>query len=228
MTTGTQTHDDLLAATGRSLSERGYDVIVSPDVSILPAALRSPRPAAIALGRHPKLVIEIARDSPEAARRVAALQQALTEAPEWRLHLVLDRASASPSVPIASDEAIRVVLEDATHLAGIDARAALMLTWSALEALVRSRRPDDFARPQSPARVVERLASEGIVGPTEAAFLRATGASRNAVAHGDLSRAVAADEIVRFAEIVKDLISSPALAALEDGTEPTVAGRAAP
>ncbi|WP_372421813.1 hypothetical protein [Salinarimonas chemoclinalis] len=216
MTIGSRTQAELLAAAGRRLSAEGYDVIVGPDNSLLPAALRARRPDAIAVGRDPKLVIEIVSERSESASRMAALREALEAAPGWKLHVVLDRTSPASTMPSVADDEIHAVLQSVSQIAGVAPPAAVMLAWSALEALVRRRRPETFARAQSPARIVEHLAAEGIVLPGDAAFLREMAASRNAVAHGDLQTTVNPAAIHRMVALVRDLAASPELAVQED------------
>lgn len=211
MTIGSRTQAELLAAAGRRLSADGYDVIVGPDSTLLPEALRARRPDAIAVGRDPKLVIEIVSERAESAARVATLREALGTAPGWKLHLVLDRASPASTMPTVADDAIDASLRSVLQTATVAPPAALMLAWSALEALVRRRRPETFGRPQSPTRIVEHLAAEGIVLPGDAAFLREMAASRNAVAHGDLQATVDPGAIHRMVALVRDLATSPEL-----------------
>ena len=206
-----QTAADILAATSRRLSEQGYDVIREPNRSMLPDSLQTYRPDAIAIGRDPKLVIEIARERPADAERVAGLQRVLREVPGWQLYLVLNRASNDPELARVTDAEIAPILDRALVVAQVDPRAALLMSWAALEALSRQRRPSEFSRPQSPGRIVETLAFEGIIGPSDAAFLRSMAESRNAFVHGDLRQAVSPDQISRFVELLRELTASAAL-----------------
>jgi hypothetical protein len=205
------TEADLLAATSRKLSEEGYDVIIEPSPSLLPGPLKKRRPDAIAIGRLPNLAIEVASDRPNDAQRVAELQRALKGTPDWKLHLVFNRASGPPELAKVSDSDIPPLLSQALNVAQIDTRAALLMGWAALEALSRSRRPDEFARPQSPGRIVERLASQGIIAPSEAALLRSLAAKRTAFVHGALEEKVDPAEISAFVAILNQLLSSPVL-----------------
>ncbi len=210
MTLARETEAELLAATVRQLSEQGYDVVVQPSASILPASLQRWRPDAVAIGRHPKLIVEVASERPEAARRIAELQQALKAETDWKLYLVLNRASGAPDLVTIEDTDIAPFLDRAVAVATIDARAALMMAWAALEALSRNRRPDEFSRPQSPGRIVERLASEGVVGPSDAEFLRTMAQKRNRFVHGDLRQVIEPNEVRRFVSLLQELITSSA------------------
>ena len=216
MTAVKDTEAELLAATVRELSEQGYDVVLEPSSTLLPPGLQQWRPDAVAVGRHPKLVVEIASERPETARRIAELQQALKAEVDWRLHLVLNRASNAPNLGTMDDTDIAPFLDTALSVAGVDTRAALMMAWAALEALSRNRRPNEFSRPQSPGRIIERLASEGIVGPSDAMFLRAMAQKRNSFVHGDLRQGTTINEVQRFVAFLRELIKSSALASQVD------------
>lgn len=217
MTLARQTEADIFAATARKLSEQGYDVVADPDASLLPDALRRLRPDGIAIGKNPKLVVEVASEGRQDAMRVAELQLALKEVADWRLHLVLAPSMTSTEIPRADDASIASILERASQLAPAEPQAALLLTWAAFEAFGRSRRPEDFARPQSPGRIIERFASEGIITPSEAATLRSMASKRNAFIHGHLSQNVEPEELRKFLDIIEELMNSPALEAASDG-----------
>lgn len=200
-----QTEAEILAATVRQLREQGYDVIVEPSPSLLPESLRGWRPDAIALGREPRLIVEVASESTGAAERIAGLQTALKAEPDWKLHLVLNRASGSPAIERVSDAEIDAFLDNALTVIGVDARAALLMTWAAFEALSRARRPTAFVRPQSPGRLIEQWASRGEIGPADAAFLRAMAEQRNRFIHGGLTQVVSEDDVRRFIDLLKEI-----------------------
>lgn len=203
----------ILDATVQSLSEQGYDVLVEPSASLLPYSLRPFRPDGIAIGRKPKLIIEVAREGPEDAQRVAKIQGALKELPDWRLHLVFASGTRTPDIALTEERNIAETVDRAIRLADIETSAALLMVWAALEALGRNRRPIDFAKPQSPGRIVERMAMEGMITASEASFLRDMALKRNAFIHGDLSQATTQDDVRKFAAIIRDLLAQPTMQA---------------
>lgn len=204
-----ETQAALLSATVRRLTEQGYDVVVEPSPSMLPPGLQKWRPDAVALGKEPKLMVEIASESARAATRIADLQKALRSEPGWKLHLVLDRASDAPSVARATDQQIDEVLENARRVAEVDARAGLLMAWAAFEALSRANRPDHFVRPQSPGRLIEQLAFEGEVLPSDTHFLRSMANRRNAFIHGDFLQSVSNADVERFISLLNALRLKP-------------------
>ena len=64
------------------------------------------------------------------------------------------------------------------------------MAWSTFEAIGRALLPARLGRPQTPARLVEVLASDGIVTPQEAEVLRRASAIRNVVVHGGIDTVV--------------------------------------
>src|SRR4051812_12341812 len=97
----------------------------------------------------------------------------------------IDRAADGPEiVPI---ETIKGVLGDAEKLLKAEQfPAALLLCWAAFEAFARNQLQSTFARPQTPGRIVEILAGDGILTPTEADKLRLLARQRNNFIHGAL------------------------------------------
>ena len=210
MTHARNTEFDLLEATARTLEEQGYDVVRSPAPSLLPEPLRSLRLHGVAIGRTPKLVIEVAQEGPENAKRVAVLQEALKEIPDWKLHLVVGFTTTPPEFSLVDEADIANTVDRASQLASTEAQAALLMAWAALEALARARTPSDFRRPQSPGRIVERLASDGTITPSEAAFMRSMAAKRNSFIHGDLSQLVSKSDVERFLDVLRGFLQATA------------------
>ena len=201
----------LLDAATRSLREEGYTVIVEPGASLLPEPLARLKPDAIAVGKTPNLVVEIAAESPSSAAKVQALQEELRNFPDWKLRLVVSRTTNGQELATISDGEISDLLQRMLEIGEMDPRAALLMGWAALEALSRQRKPEEFSRPQSPGRIVESFASQGIVTPTEAAFLRRMASKRNAFIHGDLRQDVTVEDVRQLGNAINSLIKSPYL-----------------
>lgn len=204
-----KTETDILEATARSLEEKGYDVFFDPASPLLPPELRALRPDGIATGREPKLVIEIAQESASDAQRIANIQRILRSFPEWKLHLVVGFASQAADLPQINAADISAVVDRAALLAQDETQAALLMAWAAMEAVARARMPEAFSKPQSPGRIIEIMAAEGSIAPSDAAFLREMAAKRNAFLHGGLKQRVATSEIQTFLTIVRNLITQP-------------------
>ncbi len=85
--------------------------------------------------------------------------------------------------------------------------AALLIGWATFEALGRRLSPTRFKRPQTPARLVEVLASEGQLMPSEADSARQLITARNRLIHGDLEVEVTKEDIARLPAILRTLLS---------------------
>ncbi|MDO1581309.1 hypothetical protein [Rhizobium oryzicola] len=211
MTISRTTEAEIFSATAAKLAEQGYDVIAEPTATLLPEALKAFRPDGIAIGKDPKLVIQIAGEGPQYSKRVADLQKALKDLTGWKLHLVVGTELAASEIPTADDASILLNINRARRLLEDEPEAALLIAWATLEAISRSRRPAEFARAQSPGRIIERLANEGVVTASEASSLRAMAVKRNAFIHGDLQQAINAEELARFLQIIGKLMNSQVL-----------------
>lgn len=185
----------------------GYDVYVHPSPSILPPFMQTYRPDAIALKEGKKIAIEIVRPAPSAEVKVRNLRSLFEGQADWELQVFYaSPLGAPPTVGIASQRDIKaslVQVEDlrkAGHLL-----PALLMAWATFEAIGRALLPAELARPQTPARLVEVLASEGIVTPDEAGVLRRASSVRNAVAHGAIDATVDDDLLGRVIAILTDI-----------------------
>jgi uncharacterized protein YutE (UPF0331/DUF86 family) len=87
--------------------------------------------------------------------------------------------------------------------------ASLLMGWAAFEAMARATLVGQFDRPQTSTRIVQILASEGYLTPTEADKLRALAAKRNRVSHGEFQTDVSRDEMEEFLLIIENLHKQP-------------------
>jgi uncharacterized protein YutE (UPF0331/DUF86 family) len=192
----------------------GFSVFLHPTREMLPPFLRGYQPDAMAVRADKKIVIEIKSDANRHAVRMERLQQILSDHPEWefRVYYVPNsvgdediEVSRIPDIDAALAEVDQ--LKQAGHL-----RAALMMAWSALEAASRALLPQNLARPQSVARLIEALAAEGVVTPSEADSLRKAVSARNAATHGDFAVPITEqdlDQIIAAATSVTGLAKQP-------------------
>ena len=113
-----------------------------------------------------------------------------------------------PTLAIATHQEIASHLSDARALAANGhTGVALLLAWSCLEALARTALGARMATPQRPGSVLETLAFEGFVSPSEADRIRPLIAKRDRLAHGDLSLLVGQLEIDDFISIIGDALA---------------------
>ena len=192
----------------------GFSVFLHPAREMLPPFMRGYQPDAIAVKDDKKIAIEIKRDATRRAAGREELQRIFSEHPEWelRIYYIPGRAEEEDiQTPDLSeiDAALAEVdqLKRAGHL-----RAALIMAWAALEAASRALLPQDLARPQPANKLIEVLASEGVVTPAEADSLRKAMGLRNAATHGHLALPITeqeVDQVFAAAGLTRGLAKQP-------------------
>lgn len=210
----------ILEAIERAYREDGYEVISHPGQALLPSIFGGFGPDAIALKDADKVAIEVVSGrSPSSKTRIDALQARFAGQSEWRLQLVHTAPPGEPvrELPAFEGNAIRKGLAEVRALsdAGLR-RPALIMGWALLEALGRSLPSEasgDFARPQNPARLAERLAREGFLTPDEADATRALIQARNAIVHGDVDKDVSDKDVHALIQVLENLAGMAPLAA---------------
>jgi len=170
----------------------GFDVFIEPTPALLPPFMKDYRPHAVVIRPGKKIAIEIARSSSEAGEKIRRLREQFSQHDDWELLvLYVSPGAATEAIEIAPRDAIERAVQEVIELRiGGQQTAALVMGWSALEAIARALLPDQLSRPQPPNRLIETLASQGYLTPSEADSLRAAAMLRNAVAHGKLGSAV--------------------------------------
>lgn len=205
MTTSAQ-QQILEQAIGR-LRDEGYEVFTNPRPPIAPAFLSGFVPDAIALGRDKNIVLEVSeadRTSPR-LKEVAAI---VREQPNWELRMLwIDPVAAANALPVQSRPIIDRSIGEIVRLRreGLN-QASFLLGWATLEALSRAIETDEFARPQTPGRLVEILGREGYVGPSVANALRRLSEKRNRLVHGVLDAEVTAADVDLLLGVLSGLV----------------------
>jgi uncharacterized protein YutE (UPF0331/DUF86 family) len=205
---------DFLQSLMPGYESEGFSVFLHPSHEMLPPFLRGYQPDAIAIKDDKKIAIEIKRDATHRAAQMEQLQKIFEEHPEWEL-----RVYYIPGRPQEEDIQAPDILEIDAALAEVEQlkgaghfRAALIMAWAALEAASRALLPQNLARPQPANKLIEILASEGIVTPTEADSLRKAINLRNAVTHGHFALSISeqqVDQVVAAARLVTGLAKEP-------------------
>jgi hypothetical protein len=207
---------DFLESLIAGYEAEGFSVFQHPSREMLPPFMRGHQPDAIALKDDKKIAIEVKRDAGRQAARVEQLQQIFAEHPEWELRVYYIPGRAEEEDIEASDlSEIEAALAEVDQLKRTGHfRAALMMAWAALEAAGRALLPKNLSRPQPANKLIEALASEGVVTPTEADSLRKAVELRNAATHGHFARPVTArqvDRVAATARLVAALAKEPTL-----------------
>jgi uncharacterized protein YutE (UPF0331/DUF86 family) len=186
---------------------QGFEVFVHPTATILPEFVLPYRLDAIAIKPDKKIAIEVTRSS-HPAERIKRLSQIFSQHPDWVLEVYYTDDLRENEISSPTSQAIQNSIQEIEELrtSGLS-RAALVMGWSILEAIGRSLLPDQLSRPQPPRRLIETLASNGLLTPTEADTLRAAGAARNAVAHGQLDGIVEPRHLDQLIDALRTLLT---------------------
>jgi hypothetical protein len=192
------------------LEAAGYEFLLEPGQPLLPTFLAAFRPDAVALKEDDNLVIEITSGTKGEVERIEKLRTALQGHAGWNLRLVSLPRDTGSDLPVLRRTDFGPHLYEIRELVtGNHLGAALLLAWATFEAISRALLNDEFARPQTPARLIEVLASHGYLLPDDADSLRTLAKTRNRFIHGDLGGLPRSQDIVAMVGILENLLAAP-------------------
>lgn len=195
------------------LEAEGYDVIREPSSRMVPLFLGKYLPDLIALKTGSKLAIEVksgeTRDNPD----LELISKLFKGHDDWEFRVVwLSTREKSPSPRIQDKKTILSSFEQCKELARQGHHsAAMLLSWATLEAIGRNLMASELARPQTPGRVIEFMAQNGIATPKEADRLRSLVKLRNSLVHGELDAPATGQQTAEMLDILSAIISSAEL-----------------
>jgi uncharacterized protein YutE (UPF0331/DUF86 family) len=188
------------------LIAQGYNLIRLPSSENTPDFLGQYRPDAIAVGRKPSLIIEVMQKGHRSsAMKIERIRKLVEEQPDWQLEILFLGAS-SETLQQASNEMIENTLQGAKDIADKEPRAAFLLLWATLEAIMRRLEPQRSQKPQSPGRVVEVLAGQGFIAPSQADEMRRLIQTRNRIIHGELGVIPKVKEVNYLSDTINGLL----------------------
>jgi uncharacterized protein YutE (UPF0331/DUF86 family) len=192
------------------LESQGYDVFVHPNKQMVPPFLGAYAPDVIALRDDKNLVIEIKHRSGRAENLLKDLAKRFEGQNRWEFRIVwINPSESKDGLALQSREAISMRLEEIARL--LDAGfidPAMLMSWATFEAIGRKLMPKEFARPQSPGRLVQILATEGHITPDEGDVLRQLIDTRNRFIHGELTIAITRHQVEAFVRILCSLANN--------------------
>jgi hypothetical protein len=203
----TQTEAEVLRQLLPELEAQGYEVYLHPDRRLLPSFSKSYIPDAVALRSDKNIAIEVTRQSRDASKKLARITKLFEGQPKWELRIVwLEPASSQRDLEIQPLAAIAKRITEVQELLDKgSSEGSLLLAWAIFEALARAILPDQFQRPQTPGRLVEILARQGYITPSEADLLRVLAEKRNKLAHGELQTRASKAELGAFTKTLDSL-----------------------
>jgi uncharacterized protein YutE (UPF0331/DUF86 family) len=189
------------------LQAEGYTVYLEPSRQLLPPFMEGYMPDAIALRHDKNLAIEVIVEGPSSKTKEDRLRHRFEGRNDWELRFYYVRpVSRREGLPAMANETIDSSIASLEGLISSgQLSAASLIGWATFEALGRALSPEKFTRPQTPARLIEGLATDGIVTPSEADLLRKLANSRNRLIHGTLNESIDSAELTKFLTILKAL-----------------------
>lgn len=198
---------DVLQSLLPQFEAEGFDVYLNPSPSILPSFMKKYRPDAVALRSDKKIAIEVVSSKKGSSQKMRHLQSLLSSHSDWEFRVFYVSSLADEkSLEVASADAIKTSIQRVSKLMDDGHKIpALVMAWATLEAIGRALLPDTLRRPQTPARLVETLATEGYLTPIEADQLRTVISLRNAAVHGSLAPEISRDQLDGFVKVLRTL-----------------------
>lgn len=191
------------------LEAEGFQVFRQPGRSLRPTFMRSYVPDAIAVKGNRKIAIQVSSGLATTEERLPRLSELFSHHPDWELRVIyapplqadtVSRDGPSREVVERQIDTLPKVLEESGPV------PALLTAWSVFEAAARLLLPEALRHAQTSSRLVEVLASDGYVTPTEAELLRHLGQRRNSAAHGSLGVELTSGELEDLIAIIRTLL----------------------
>ncbi len=191
------------------LKADGYDVVRAPDKNQLPMFLKNYRPDLIAYRGDEKVAYELKRGSDRQKYSLEEIAKLFEGHKDWEFRVVwLAEADEISGLKRQSKQKILEVYQQSLDLAEYGSHtAAFLLAWATLEAAARRALGNDLAKPQTPGRVVEQLASLGYLTPSEAEDLRSLTSLRNKIIHGELDAPLEKSAVNRMLHLLGTVVS---------------------
>jgi uncharacterized protein YutE (UPF0331/DUF86 family) len=192
------------------LESQGYDVFVHPNKQMVPPFLGAYVPDLIALRDDKNLVIEIKHRNGRTENVLKDLAKRFDGQDRWEFRIVwINPSESQDGLTLQSREAISTRLKEISRLLGAGfVDSAMLMAWATFEAIGRKLMPKEFARPQSPGRLVQVLAKEGHITPDEGDVLRQLVDMRNRFIHGELTTAISRPQVESFVRILSSLANN--------------------
>lgn len=179
------------------LQAEGYEVFVRPQKTLVPSFMGEFSPDAIAIRSDKNLLIEVVHKSAEAAKKLEQITALLRGHDEWELRVIWVAPEVEISGLTTQDAAqIKARILEIKELAFHGHyEPAMLMAWATLEALTRAVLTTQMERAQTTGRLIQVLATEGYLTPSEADSLRGLAEKRNKLSHGELQVRISSDEL---------------------------------
>lgn len=193
--------------------KRGFRFIVMPDRQLLPKFLGSYRPDALAQRPGENIAIEVKqRQSRAGGERLAELNKLFEGHTDWIFQVVYSGSSQDSMLAIkpVSEEDLEHYLSRVETLKGYrEYQAAFIMSWSLLEASLRTLNLDISPKPLTPGSVVQALIMNGYLDDEDGRQLKPLIELRNRIVHGDFGAHVSARDVDAVLDGVRLVLAGP-------------------
>jgi hypothetical protein len=203
-----------LREVAREYRKRGYEVLVEPSPTQLPSFLAPFRIDLLARNREENVVIEVrTQGSLTSAPELDAIAQVLQHRPQWRFELVVTNPRDRKAFYFKDATSLGIPeivsrLQEARELSDDEhGEAALLLAWSATEALLRYIADAEAIQvvSHSPAQVIKSLYTYGVLDMDQYEALQAELETRNRLIHGYREQRSLMDDVMRLLHVAEGL-----------------------
>lgn len=214
----TEREHQRLLEIAREYKERQYDVIIEPQAHQLPDFLALFKIDMLARNELENVIIEVrSQDSMTTHPELDAIARAVANKPGWRFELVVtnpkDKSNFQFKDAISlEDSDIVYRLKEARQLSDQEyGEAALLLAWSATEALLRSmaHKEDIPASYVSSGQLIKTLYSFGAIDEHQYQILQQVSHMRNMLVHGYKTEQPIATTLNMLFELINQILPSP-------------------
>jgi uncharacterized protein YutE (UPF0331/DUF86 family) len=204
-----------LLEVAREYRRRGYDVILEPASDQLPRFLAPFRIDMLARSAEENVIVEVrTQESLAEAPELDAVAQALQDQPSWRFELVVTNPKDRTSFQIKEAASLTYLdinyrLREAQQLSDQEhGEAALLLAWSAIEALLRAIADEEAipVAPNNPSQLTKSLFTYGVLDKEQYQILQHGLQARNTVVHGYTERQSLASTLTHVLHVADQLI----------------------
>jgi hypothetical protein len=169
--------------------QQGYQVVFEPDPSLLPKEAQSLHPDFLASKGGERVIVEVKyQQNLLAYPGLMRLAEVVRRIPGWRLDVVVleqPKGSSDPQPLSAEDAKRRLEAADRVAQGTADYAAALLLLWTAVEAILRDQvRKQTEDSLTSTSRLPKLAYSLGLIGTQDVATAEWMTRIRNDVVHG--------------------------------------------
>ena len=187
------------------LRSEGYEVISEPDPADLPPFLADRRPDAIAIGKHPSLLVEVfKKEGNRELAKIRELRSLLHGHDDWELR-VFYFSSLEPMLAPVPNDATANAIEAARTVSATEPRAAILFAWSIVEAMAREKIETTGSRALNPSALVNLLTSEGYIDQNQANEMFRLSKMRSQIAHGQLDCVATMEDVSWILSIAEQI-----------------------